>query len=397
MKIAMICTPVVYEKVKPMLEALDLDDLELSEPLPDFDQAMNYLRQGVTGIIIQEGNSASDIIKTIGIPHLIYQGQKDFGDELQRWLKSLRITFHPSKENGESKKPATVTEKQPVQSNESENIKQEEKEELPAPSRLVMVERDSVDSQHETPPKRKGKETVIEAVGTALEYGQRSVGKLLQSVQKRRGKSEVSHTVPGQMFQQPELHISSCPQEVIVLYSPEPTGKTFVGVNLAIALARAGKQVQLMDDSERVKYWFNAPSFPFQLTDLNLRVSGLERTSQAEVLIIETRRSEVLSLFPTEKVFLVVDSDLSHQIEIAKAIHSIQPIGMIWNLESQYGNPANHIHLPVVVSLPRYADTYERIERGVPRALTDAALSQELLKVWYFDPTDHFMKSGVGN
>ncbi|WP_126430039.1 hypothetical protein [Brevibacillus marinus] len=377
MRIAMICTPVVYEKIKILLyQLLDTADLELSEPLPDFDRALDFLRLGVTGIILQEGNSASDIIKTMGIPYLVYEGQKDFGAELGRWLTSLKISFQAPKE----------THSKPNRYTPQLGMKKKEEDVSPAPTETP------IDSS--TAGKKKERASVKEAVETAMNIGQRSVEKILQ---RRRTNPDATKKELAQPIKEPlEMYTrNSFQQEIIVLYSGEPTGKTFVGVNLAIALARLGKSVHFMDITGRVKHWFNAPAFPFQLEDINLRVSGFERTSQAEILIVETSLVDVLSMLPAHTLFVVIDSDLAHQIEIAKAIHMLQPVGMIWNQENQFGDPSIHIHLPIVVTLPRYADTYERIEKGIPRALSDDVMCNELLKIYHFDPTDHFLKSRV--
>lgn len=181
------------------------------------------------------------------------------------------------------------------------------------------------------------------------------------------------------------------PEQVIILYSPESTGKTFVGINLAIALAKQGKRVHYMDESEKVKYWFNAPHFPFVLEGFSLRVSGMEKSLDADVVVVETRKKETVSRFPNALLFVVVDSDLSHQIEVSKSLESLSPLGMVWNLADQVGNPKRHIHLPTVAVLPWYLDTFERIEEGIPRAFTDSALCDELLKVYLFDPMDDFV------
>lgn len=181
------------------------------------------------------------------------------------------------------------------------------------------------------------------------------------------------------------------PEKVIVLYSPESTGKTFVGINLAIAVAKQGEKVHYMDDSEKVKYWFNAPHFPFALEDIPVRVSGMEKVLDVDVVIVETRNKETISRFPNPHLFVVVDSDLSHQIEVSKSLESLSPLGMVWNQEDQVGDPKRHIYLPTVVTLPRFPDTCERIVKGIPRAFTDSALCEELLKVYLFDPMDDFV------
>ncbi|CAI8944453.1 putative CbiA domain-containing protein [Brevibacillus sp. IT-7CA2] len=394
MRIAMICTPIVYDKIKTLFYRFDIKDLELSEPLPDFDQAVEYLRKGVTGIILQESTSASDIIKTIGIPYLIYEGQKEFGSELERWLQSLSISFTPAKGSNESHK--RDLDHKTYQEELGEEQKQENESVLPAHSPL------SLEAESKEPPasnenySNKAKEKVADVIASAKELGKNSMEQLIGSVHKKFSSKETPSHIPSQQGDEPApVYKSQLEQECLVLYSPESTGKTFIGVNLSIALGLLGKKVQYMDDTGRVKHWFNAPVFPFQLEGIDLTVSGLERTSQAEILVVETRRVEVLSFLQPHKLFLVLDSDLAHQIEVAKAIRDLQPIGMIWNQESQFGDPSKLIHLPVVVTLPRYSDTYERIEKGVPRALSDEVLRQELLKIWQFDSTGYFMNGGI--
>lgn len=188
------------------------------------------------------------------------------------------------------------------------------------------------------------------------------------------------------------------PKKLIILYSPAPTGKTFVGINLAIAIARTGQKVAYMDCTSTcaVKMHFNSKVFPFKLKSLPLWVSGFTQTLFQEdtVVVLETNTDNYFSLFKNKdntQVYAVVNSDYAHQIQLAKNLKGKDVVAMIWNEFDKSVNPRDIIALPVITTIPHYPDTNARIKKGMPRALEDNDLCNKLLKIYNFDRVQNFL------
>lgn len=188
-------------------------------------------------------------------------------------------------------------------------------------------------------------------------------------------------------------------RKLIALYSPAPTGKTFIGINLAIAIARAGQKVVYMDCTATcaVKLYFNSRTFPFQLKSLPLWVSGFSQSlfqQEDMVVVLETNTDKYLNLLKqgdNSNIYAVVNSDFTHQIQLAKNLEGKDVSAMIWNEFDNSVDPRDIITLPIITSIPHYSDTNTRIKRGVPQALEDDELAENLLKIYNFNVTRNFL------
>lgn len=185
----------------------------------------------------------------------------------------------------------------------------------------------------------------------------------------------------------------STDREIIVLYSPVPSGKTFVGVNLAVAIARTGAPTIFMDSTEYcgAKFHFNAPSFPFKLSDIPLTVAPYDESlfKEKAVFVIETNSPKYVP--HGAKVIAVMDSDYAHQLITAKHIHEVEVQGVFWNQKDAVCDPTKLITLPLIATIPYFKDTNSRIKSGVPRALEDDQLCEVLLAIREFDPVEYML------
>ena len=176
--------------------------------------------------------------------------------------------------------------------------------------------------------------------------------------------------------------------EFIVLFSSETTGKTIIGINLAVAIAKTGRSVHYMDTTNNlgVKGIFSAEDFPINLLNLPLRVSGYEENTEAEIVIIEASDKEYI---PQEsKTFVISDSNLKNQISIRNQLFGVHPEGIIWNRPDEEQPPMEIIHLPLICKV-------KEMKGEQPRALVDERLSESLLAVAQFDYIDYFIEQGV--
>lgn len=182
-------------------------------------------------------------------------------------------------------------------------------------------------------------------------------------------------------------------REIIVLYSPAPTGKTFVGVNLAVAVARTGIPTIFMDSTEYcgVKYHFNAPSFPFKLDDIPLTVTPYDKSIFQENAVFVVEANSLSKIPKGSKVILVLDSDYSHQLIATKNLHKVESQGIFWNQKDPICDPTKVISLPLIGTIPYFGDTSYRIKVGVPRALEDDQLCEVLLSIKEFDPVENIL------
>ncbi|RNB56549.1 hypothetical protein EDM57_12135 [Brevibacillus gelatini] len=190
------------------------------------------------------------------------------------------------------------------------------------------------------------------------------------------------------------------PEKIIVLYSPESTGKTYVGVNTAIAAAKRLRVPVLYKDCTptcKTKLWFNAPTFPFTLSDIPLTVAGRDAKPSAKigVLIVEAAKKDDIP--PGAVVYVIVDSDYARQVIISKALDGIQPAGVIWNMAYDGAcHPQELIPLLLALALPYDHAAHLDIANGIPRAFSDEGLCDQLVKIVQMDPLHQYMRSGIG-
>ncbi|MGG1531490.1 hypothetical protein [Brevibacillus agri] len=190
------------------------------------------------------------------------------------------------------------------------------------------------------------------------------------------------------------------PEKIIVLYSPESTGKTYVGVNTAIAAAKRLRVPALYKDCTptcKTKLWFNAPTFPFTLSDIPLTVAGRDAKPSAKigVLIVEAAKKDDIP--PGAVVYVIVDSDYARQVIISKALDGIQPAGVIWNMAYDGAcHPQELIPLLLTLALPYDHEAHLDIANGIPRAFSDEGLCDQLVKIVQMDPLHQYMRSGIG-
>jgi len=181
----------------------------------------------------------------------------------------------------------------------------------------------------------------------------------------------------------------------ICLFSPGPTGKTFIGSNLSVALAKAGHQVVYMDASKIscAATWFGGEKLPYYHPNLSLKVCPYDPQylPSEGYLIIETDQVEKIP--DGASVFLVIDSDFAHLVDVIQNITSLHPEGIIWNKADLTNNPGKRIPLPIVCQIPFYNDVNARIQLGEPRALVDETLSEVLVHI----PTHKRMNTMVKN
>jgi hypothetical protein len=231
------------------------------------------------------------------------------------------------------------------------------------------------------------------------------VSEKLRKKWEARGKESTSVPETTTMVQQAIVGIhkkepETFTEKVIVLYSPEATGKTYVGVNMAIAAAKRLRVPVLYKDCTttcKTKLWFNAPMFPFTLSDIPLTVAGRDANPSAkvDVLIVETANKDDIP--PGAVVYVVVDSDYARQVIISKSLDGIQPAGLIWNMAYEDAcHPQNMIPLLHVLTLSYDRKAYCDIEKGIPRAFSDEALCDRLVKIIQMDPLHLYMRSGIG-
>jgi putative lipoic acid-binding regulatory protein len=206
----------------------------------------------------------------------------------------------------------------------------------------------------------------------------------------------VQQAVVGIQKKEPE----TTTEKVIVLYSPEATGKTYVGVNMAIAAAKRLQVPVLYKDCTptcKTKLWFNAPMFPFTLSDIPLTVAGRDAKPSAKVDVLIVEAASKADIPTGAVVYVVVDSDYARQVIISKSLDGIQPAGLIWNMAYEDAcHPQNMIPLLHVLTLPYDRKAYCDIEKGIPRAFSDEALCDRLVKVIQMDPLHQYMRSGIG-
>ncbi|MBG9804915.1 hypothetical protein ABHN05_13235 [Brevibacillus laterosporus] len=393
-KIAIVSSPSVFKKIKSFFPSEDR--ISFSEPLEDFDEMIRFLKTGVTGIVAAEGSKLTEIVKTMSLPLLLYAGQKDFHLEIERWLSSLEVVVNEEVQSQDGPPKITSGQQKDDSLHSEDNLNQTDiflksidcSKEDTTEIRLPNVK----DTRKEATSSQKlftGKKTILHGIRSSFSTSFINQMTKVTNLAKRDKEDEIDR---NKNLESKEVCVQSINQEslseinAIYLYSPESTGKTFVGINLAIALARMGKSVHYMDISNKVRNWFNSPTYPFTLSDIPLFVSGYQNQPfhSDAIVIIETREKKHI-YNSVGKNILVVDSDLSHSIEVSKSIRGIKWTGMVWNMESTNGNPKSIISLPIITSLPRYSDVYENIEKGVPRAMNDDLLVNELLKIYNYD------------
>ncbi|WP_342404226.1 hypothetical protein [Brevibacillus sp. FSL K6-2834] len=211
---------------------------------------------------------------------------------------------------------------------------------------------------------------------------------------------ETTSTVEKSVVEVRKKEPEATPEKVIVLYSPESTGKTYVGVNTAIAAAKRLQVPVLYKDCTttcKTKLWFNAPTFPFTLSDIPLTVAGRKAKPFAKigVLIVEAANKEDIP--PGAVVYVIVDSDYARQVIISKSLDGIQPVGLIWNMAYDGAcHPQELIPLLLTLAIPYDPENYLDIANGIPRAFTDEGLCDRLVKIVQMDPLHQYMRSGIG-
>jgi hypothetical protein len=231
------------------------------------------------------------------------------------------------------------------------------------------------------------------------------VSEKLRKKWEARGKENASAPETTTMVQKSVVEVhkkepEATPEKVIVLFSPEATGKTYVGVNTAIAAAKRLRVPVLYKDCTttcKTKLWFNAPMFPFTLSDIPLTVAGRDAKPSAKVgvLIVEAAKKDDIP--PGAVVYVVVDSDYARQVIISKSLDGIQPAGLIWNMAYEEAcHPQDMIPLLLVLTLPYDRKAYRDIANGIPRAFSDEALCDRLVKIIQMDPLHQYMRSGIG-
>ncbi|QDX91001.1 hypothetical protein EEL30_00590 (plasmid) [Brevibacillus laterosporus] len=394
-KIAIVSSPSIFKKIKSFFP--NEDNISFSEPLEDFEEMILFLKTGVTGIVAAEGSKLTEIVKTMSLPLLLYTGQKDFNLQIDRWFSSLQVVLNQELQSksglekitpGQDKFDSLQSENDLNQTDlflKSIDSDKEDAIEIRLPNVKDTQEEEGTLSQKLFIGKKQILHGITSNVSSSITNQMAKVSNLVKrergdAVDKNKN-SESEEVCVQSIKQEPIAEINA-----IYLYSPEATGKTFVGINLAIALARTGKSVHYMDISNKVRNWFDSPTFPFTLSDMPLFVSGYQNQPfrSDAIVIIETREKKYIRNSDGKNI-LIVDSDLSHSIEVSKSIQGIKWTGMVWNMESNNGNPKSIISLPIITSLPRYRDVYQSIEKGVPRAINDDLLVNELLKIYKYD------------
>ncbi|MBA4535481.1 hypothetical protein [Brevibacillus halotolerans] len=396
-KIAIVSSPNVFKKIKSYFP--NEDRISFSDPLEDFDEMIRFLKTGVTGIVAAEGSKLTEIVKTMSLPLLIYAGQKDFHLQIERWFSSLKIVVVNEELQSQEVPPKLTSgqhQKRDYYAHAEDTLNQTDifLKNINCSNEDISEIRSSKEKgiREEAVLSQKlfaGKKTILKGIRSNVSSSFINQMTKVTNLVKRDREDEIDRK---KNLESKEVCIQSINQEslsdlnAIYLYSPESTGKTFVGINLAIALARIGKSVHYMDISNKVRNWFNSPTFPFTLSDIPLFVSGYQNQPFCSdaIVIIETRDKQHIHNSDGKNI-LVVDSDLSHSIEVSKSLRGIKWTGMVWNMESTNGNPKNIISLPIITSLPRYCDVYESIEKGVPKAMNDDLLVNKLLKIYNYD------------
>jgi len=165
----------------------------------------------------------------------------------------------------------------------------------------------------------------------------------------------------------------------IVLFAPESTGKTFVGINLGVAYAMEGLHCLFIDTSDKAKLLFNAPIYPFTLQEIPLTLGGKDLIYQKkfDVVIYETRDPESAEDFQGI-IITVVDSDPINHILTLKKMLGVDVQGIIWNKKDERISPASVIPLPIIITLPYFKDACISIAESKPIALYNSELRDML-------------------
>jgi|GEM_PF-2826919 len=256
-----------------------------------------------------------------------------------------------------------------------------------------------VESKPSILDKAKGTlELTILAGRSSIEKGKEAIGSITESIQSKREQKqleEVEETSAGtnkivltskvSHSQQENVSLpnsTSIKARVMVIYSPVPVGKTFVGINTAIALASLGQKVYYMDATpkERTKLWFNAPSYPFGLADIPLTVGPVAKVPFQEDGLVVMECSRMKDIPRNATVVLVADSNLAYTKHIVKEIGDRWPMfrGVVWNMYDPNVSINHLIPAPIVAKLPRYTNVEEQIQKGVPHAFFDTELCKTL-------------------